>query len=57
LSEATLHIGENGKRSLEEKKYDIVFGADGAFLEYGTACNAKSMFNYSQEFLILVTRN
>jgi kynurenine 3-monooxygenase len=29
LSEATLHIGETERGAWEEKKYDIVFGADG----------------------------
>jgi kynurenine 3-monooxygenase len=30
LKEATLHMGES-ERGLGRKKYDIVFGADGAF--------------------------
>jgi kynurenine 3-monooxygenase len=38
------------------KKYDMVFGADGAF-QIRHQCNAKSMFNYSQEFWILDTKN
>jgi hypothetical protein len=45
----------NGRGAWEEKKYDIVFGADGAFLEYGTACNAKVCLTILKR--ILVTRN
>jgi kynurenine 3-monooxygenase len=49
LSEATLHIGETERGAWEEKKYEIVLVLMVLFLEYATA-NAKSMFNYSQEF-------
>ena len=31
LSDATLHIGESERGEWTEKKYDMVFGADGAF--------------------------
>ena len=31
LADATLHIGETERGAWEEKKYDMVFGADGAF--------------------------
>jgi hypothetical protein len=34
----------------EEKKYEIVFGADGAFLEYATACNAKVCLTIRRSF-------
>jgi kynurenine 3-monooxygenase len=51
LSEATLHIGETERGAWEEKKYDIVFGADGAFSRIRHRMQRQSMFNYSQEFL------
>jgi kynurenine 3-monooxygenase len=51
LSEAILHMGETEKGAWEEKKYDIVFGADGAFSRIRHRMQRQSMFNYSQEFL------
>ncbi|PRZ26596.1 FAD-dependent oxidoreductase [Flavobacterium granuli] len=51
LKEATLHIGETERGEWEEKKYDIVFGADGAFSRIRHRMQRQSMFNYSQEFL------
>jgi kynurenine 3-monooxygenase len=51
LSEATLHIGETERGAWEEKKYDMVFGADGAFSRIRHRMQRQSMFNYSQEFL------
>lgn len=51
LKEATLHIGETERGVWEEKKYDIVFGADGAFSRIRHRMQRQSMFNYSQEFL------
>lgn len=51
LKDATLHIGETERGVWEEKKYDIVFGADGAFSRIRHRMQRQSMFNYSQEFL------
>ena len=51
LNEATLHIGETERGEWEEKKYDMVFGADGAFSRIRHRMQRQSMFNYSQEFL------
>ena len=51
LTDATLHIGEEERGEWEEFKYDIVFGADGAFSRIRHRMQRQSMFNYSQEFL------
>ncbi|WP_016988611.1 FAD-dependent oxidoreductase [Flavobacterium sp. ACAM 123] len=51
LADATLHIGETERGAWEEKKYDIVFGADGAFSRIRHRMQRQSMFDYSQEFL------
>jgi kynurenine 3-monooxygenase len=51
LAEATLHIGETERGAWEDKKYDMVFGADGAFSRIRHRMQRQSMFNYSQEFL------
>ena len=51
LSTATLHIGETERSEWTDKKYDIVFGADGAFSRVRHRMQRQSMFNYSQEFL------
>jgi len=51
LKEATLHAGETERGVWEEKKYDMVFGADGAFSRIRHRMQRQSMFNYSQEFL------
>lgn len=51
LKDATLHIGETERGIWEEKKYDMVFGADGAFSRIRHRMQRQSMFNYSQEFL------
>jgi kynurenine 3-monooxygenase len=51
LKEATLHAGETERGVWEEKKYDLVFGADGAFSRIRHRMQRQSMFNYSQEFL------
>jgi kynurenine 3-monooxygenase len=51
LKEATLHIGETERGEWEEKQYDMVFGADGAFSRIRHRMQRQSMFNYSQEFL------
>ncbi len=51
LSNATLHIGEEERSEWEELKFDMVFGADGAFSRIRHRMQRQSMFNYSQEFL------
>ena len=51
LSSATLHIGEEERGEWKEHKYDMVFGADGAFSRIRHRMQRQSMFNYSQEFL------
>lgn len=51
LADATLHVGETERGAWEEKKYDMVFGADGAFSRIRHRMQRQSMFNYSQEFL------
>jgi kynurenine 3-monooxygenase len=51
LKEATLHVGETERGAWDEKKYDLVFGADGAFSRIRHRMQRQSMFNYSQEFL------
>ena len=51
LADATLHIGETERGAWEEKKYDLVFGADGAFSRIRHRMQRQSMFDYSQEFL------
>ena len=51
LEDATLHIGETERGAWEEIKYDLVFGADGAFSRIRHRMQRQSMFDYSQEFL------
>jgi kynurenine 3-monooxygenase len=51
LAEATLHIGETERGEWQDVKYDMVFGADGAFSRIRHRMQRQSMFNYSQEFL------
>lgn len=51
LATATLHIGEAERGEWEERKYDMIFGADGAFSRIRHRMQRQSMFNYSQEFL------
>ena len=51
LNDATLHIGETERGEWTDVKYDMVFGADGAFSRIRHRMQRQSMFNYSQEFL------
>ena len=51
LATATLHIGETERGEWTDLKYDMVFGADGAFSRIRHRMQRQSMFNYSQEFL------
>lgn len=51
LATATLHIGETERGEWADVKFDMVFGADGAFSRIRHRMQRQSMFNYSQEFL------
>jgi kynurenine 3-monooxygenase len=51
LADATLHIGETERGEWTEAKYDMVFGADGAFSRVRHRMQRQSMFDYSQDFL------
>ena len=51
LDDAKLHSGETERGAWEDKKYDLVFGADGAFSRIRHRMQRQSMFDYSQEFL------
>ncbi len=51
LSTATLHIGEEERGEWHDKKYDMVFGSDGAFSRVRHRMQRQSMFNYTQDFL------
>lgn len=51
LATAILHIGETERGEWEDLKYDLVFGADGAFSRIRHRMQRQNMFNYSQEFL------
>lgn len=51
LATATLHIGETERGEWTDLKYDMVFGADGAFSRIRHRMQRQNMFNYSQEFL------
>lgn len=51
LADATLHIGEEERGAWTAHKYDMVFGADGAFSRIRHRMQRQNMFNYSQEFL------
>ncbi|UNY99010.1 FAD-dependent monooxygenase [Zhouia spongiae] len=51
LSDATVHTGDSEKGEWEPHKYDLVFGADGAFSRVRHKMQRQSMFNYSQHFL------
>ena len=51
LADATLHIGETERGEWNDVKYDMVFGADGAFSRIRHRMQRQSMFDYSQDFL------
>ena len=51
MATATLHTGETEQGAWDERNYDIVFGADGAFSRVRHRMQRQNMFNYSQEFL------
>ena len=51
LAEAKIYTGESEKSEWKEYKYDIVFGADGAFSRVRHKMQRQSRFNYSQFFI------
>lgn len=51
LSEAKIYTGESEKEEWQEYKFDIVFGADGAFSRVRHKMQRRSRFNYSQFFI------
>lgn len=51
MASATLHTGETEQGEWDNRDYDIVFGADGAFSRVRHRMQRQNMFNYSQEFL------
>ena len=51
LATATLHIGETEEGAWTPLKYDMVFGADGAFSRVRHRMQRQNMFNYEQNFL------
>ncbi|MEL1245755.1 NAD(P)/FAD-dependent oxidoreductase [Flavobacterium sp. DGU11] len=51
MATATLHTGETEQGEWDDRKYDMVFGADGAFSRVRHRMQRQNMFNYSQEFL------
>ena len=51
LTETTLHIGETERGAWTDVKYDMIFGADGAFSRVRHRMQRQNMFDYSQEFL------
>jgi len=51
LEDTTLYIGQNERESLDAHKYDIIFGADGAFSKIRQRMQKLNRFNYSQYFL------
>jgi len=53
LATATLFEGETEQGAWTELKYDMVFGADGAFSRIRHRMQRQSMFDYSQEFMNL----
>ncbi|MFI2743903.1 FAD-dependent oxidoreductase [Zhouia sp. PK063] len=53
LPNATLYIGVGENEERKALKYDIIFGADGAFSRVRHKMQRRSRFNYSQEFLEL----
>ena len=51
ITDATLQMGETERGEWTDVKYDMVFGADGAFSRIRHRMQRQSMFNYSQDFL------
>ena len=51
LKEARLYTGESEKSVWKEYKFDLIFGADGAFSRVRHKMQRQSRFNYSQHFI------
>ncbi|MFD0862637.1 FAD-dependent oxidoreductase [Sungkyunkwania multivorans] len=51
LPEATIFTGETERGAWKEYKFDMVFGADGAFSRIRHKMQRRSRFDYSQDFL------
>lgn len=51
MPNAKLYTGETEKSEWEEYKFDLIFGADGAFSRVRHKMQRRSRFNYSQHFI------
>lgn len=51
LAEAKIYTGKSEKSEWKEYKYDLVFGADGAFSRVRHKMQRQSRYNYSQHFI------
>lgn len=51
LDTATLYIGANEHGPFDQKKFDMILGADGAFSRIRHRMQRQNRFNYSQYFL------
>ncbi len=51
MPEAKLYTGETEKSNWKEYKFDLIFGADGAFSRVRHKMQRQSRFNYSQHFI------
>lgn len=51
MKEARLYTGETEKSTWKEYKFDLIFGADGAFSRVRHKMQRQSRFNYSQHFI------
>ncbi|WP_081209017.1 FAD-dependent oxidoreductase [Salegentibacter sediminis] len=51
LTNAHLYTGESEKSEWKQYKYDLIFGADGAFSRVRHKMQRQSRFNYSQHFV------
>ena len=51
MQEARLYTGESEKSVWKEYKFDLIFGADGAFSRVRHKMQRQSRFNYSQHFI------
>lgn len=51
LGEAKIYTGESERSEWKSYKYDLVFGADGAFSRVRHKMQRQSRFNYSQHFI------
>ena len=51
MQNARLYTGESEKSNWKEYKFDLIFGADGAFSRVRHKMQRQSRFNYSQHFI------